>query len=102
MSELFASGRIVDLILAFAVLEGAALAVWRRAAGHDHALADVAAALLPGACLLLALRCTMVGADWIWTAAWLLAALVTHLADLARRWLAAPQRAIAPEGSPES
>jgi len=101
MSELFASGRIVDLILAFAVLEGAVLAVWRRTAGHDHAVADVVVALLPGVCLLLALRCTIVGADWIWTAAWLLAALVTHLADLARRWFPASRLAVAPENRPE-
>jgi hypothetical protein len=101
MSELFASGRIVDLILVFALLEGALLAAWRRAAGHDHAVADVASTLLPGACLLLALRCTMVGADWIWTAVWLLAALVTHLADLARRWFPAFRRVFAPESRSE-
>jgi NhaP-type Na+/H+ or K+/H+ antiporter len=101
MSELFASGRIVDLILAFAAFEGALLAVWRRATGHDHAVADVATALLPGVCLLLALRCTMVGAAWIWTAAWLLAALVTHLVDLARRWFPAFRRVLAPESRPE-
>lgn len=90
MGDLFASGRIVDLIVAFAVLEGVVLIAWRRAHGHRHAVADVISVLLPGLCLLLALRCTMAGTDWLWTAACLLAALVAHLADLMRRWSARP------------
>lgn len=100
MDDWFASGRMVDLVLAFAVLEGVVLVAWRRAAGHEHAVADVASVLLPGVCLLLALRCTIGGADWIWTATCLLAALVTHLADLVRRRLFEPS-AIAPEIRPE-
>lgn len=86
MGDLFASGRIVDLIVGFTVLEGAVLVAWRRAHGHRGAVADVVSVLLPGLFLLLALRCSIAGTDWLWTAACLLAALMTHLADLARRW----------------
>jgi hypothetical protein len=42
--------------------------------------------LLAGACLLMALRSALSGSGWAWIAAWLFAALVAHLADLARRW----------------
>jgi hypothetical protein len=40
------------------------------------------AMLLPGACLLLALRAALTGAASTVILAWLAAALVTHLADL--------------------
>lgn len=86
MSELFASGRIVDLILGFMVLEGVALAAWRRRTGHGLAPATILRALLPGLCLLLALRGALVSAWWGWIALCLLLALLAHLADLASRW----------------
>lgn len=85
MSELFATGRIVDLILGFMAVEGLALAILRRRTGRGPALADVAANLLSGFCLLLALRAALVGAWWGWTALALAAALAAHLADLKRR-----------------
>jgi hypothetical protein len=85
MAEMFASGRIVDLILAFTVLEGIALAGYRRWTGRGLAAAGVARTLLPGMCLLLALRAALMGAWWGWIAACLLAALVTHLVDLGLR-----------------
>lgn len=85
MSELFATGRIVDLILGFMAVEGLALAILRRRIGRGLALADVAANLLSGFCLLLALRAALVGAWWGWTALALAAALTAHLADLKRR-----------------
>lgn len=102
MAELFASGRIVDLILGFTVLEGIVLVAWRRRSGCGLAAADVLGMLLPGVCLLLALRCTMIGAWWGWTAAWLLASLATHLADLGRRRAGSrPQTISATEKPPE-
>ena len=85
MSELFATGRIVDLILGFMAVEGLALAILRRRIGRGLALADVAANLLSGFCLLLALRAALDGAWRGWTALALAAALTAHLADLKRR-----------------
>ena len=84
MSELFASGRIVDLILGLVAVEALALVALGRRRGI--AGLDVAAALLPGVALMLALRAALTGAWWAWVAAWLAASLVAHLADLARRW----------------
>lgn len=78
MAGLFASGRIVDAILLLTVLEGAGLLILRRP--------DLLATLLAGLALLAALRLALGGADWRWLALALLAALIAHLFDLARRW----------------
>lgn len=85
VAELFASGRIVDLILGLTVLEGIALVIHRRRTGRGLAAAGVIHALVPGIFLLLALRTVLAGAWWVWTAACLLAAFVTHLMDLRHR-----------------
>lgn len=86
MAELIASGRIADVILAFMVLEAAVLYAYRRRTGRGIASVDLAINLLAGASLLLALRAALVGAAWPWIAACVVAALLTHLADLGRRW----------------
>lgn len=86
MSDLIASGRIVDIVLGFVVLEIALLTVYRRVSGRGIATLDLLFNLLAGVCLLLALRSALVGAAWIWIAVWLSAALLAHVADLARRW----------------
>ncbi len=86
MSGFFADGTVVDLILVFMLLEGIVLAVYRRRTGRGIAFVDLVAMLLAGAFLLLALRAALAGAPWSRIAIWLLAALVAHLVDLARRW----------------
>jgi len=85
VAELFAGGRIVDLVLALVVLEALALWIHHRRTGRGIAPADFLPNLAAGACLLLALRAALAGSGWIWIAAWLAAALAAHLADLARR-----------------
>jgi hypothetical protein len=42
--------------------------------------------LLPGVCLMLALRAVLADAAWPWLPVALLAALASHLADLRMRW----------------
>jgi hypothetical protein len=86
MAELFASGRIVDLILGLVVLEALALIAWRRRTGRGIAPVDLLTNLLAGLGLLLALRGGLIGAWWGWIALCLAAALLAHLADLRRRW----------------
>ncbi len=86
MAELFASGRVVDLVLGFMALEALALAVHRRRTGRGLGPAALAGLLLPGLLLLLALRAALAGAPWYWVAACLLASLPAHLADLRGRW----------------
>lgn len=86
MSALFDNGRIVDLILALVAVEFVALVAYRRMTYRGIAALDLVFNLLAGICLLLALRAALAGSGWLWIAVWLSAALVAHLADLARRW----------------
>jgi hypothetical protein len=82
LSHLFSSGRAIDLVLAFMVMELVVL-LWRR----RRARIDVFLALAPGACLLIALRAALTGAGWMSIAAFVALSLPVHLADLARRRL---------------
>lgn len=75
MAELFLTGRIVDLILGVMVIE--AIIIGRRA--------DIVAMLLPGACLLLALRAALVGADWTLIALLLAGSFLAHIVYVLRR-----------------
>lgn len=86
MTEFFASGRAVDLILCLMVAEGILLAFYHRRTGRGIAIRDLAGVLLAGGFLLLALRAALTGASWVWVAGFLVAGLVAHLGDLARRW----------------
>jgi hypothetical protein len=85
MQSLVVSGRIVDLILLFMLMEGAALLVYRRLTGRGLKPLDLGLLLLPGFFLLLALRTGLTGGAWSAVLAWLGAALLAHLADLSRR-----------------
>lgn len=84
MDDLFASGRIVDLILALVVLEGLLLLALRRL--HGIPVRPLIANLLAGACLLLALRAALVDSAWPWIALALFGALVAHMVDIVGRW----------------
>ena len=83
MSDWLASGRLVDAILALMVLECVAIAAF--GARLRIALRDVAAGMLAGAFLLLALRAALTGAAAHWVLACLALALAAHCADLAAR-----------------
>ena len=85
MAALFASGRIVDLILVLTVLEGVALAWWRRRTGRGPPTTALFGNILAGVCLLLALRVALTGGWWGWIALALFAGLLAHVFDLSRR-----------------
>jgi hypothetical protein len=80
MSDWFASGRAVDLVLLVLAIE--ALAIARFAGARRGALLG---ALVPGLFLLLALRAALVGGPWQLVALLLAASLPAHLLDLRRR-----------------
>ena len=86
LRELFASGRVVELIIALMALEAAALVAWRLRTGSGIAPLDLLINLCAGALLMLALRAAIVAPDPAAAAPFLGAALVAHVADLARRW----------------
>ena len=78
MAELFASGRIVDLILLLMVVEAVVLIAWVRRM-------DLLGNLVAGAALLLALRGALADIWWGWIALCLALALLAHIVDLWRR-----------------
>lgn len=86
MLSLFASGRIVDLMLMITFVEAVLLMLWRRRTGRGPAPDKLVINLLSGVFLMLALRAALVDAWWGWIACWLVAALLAHLLDLRRRW----------------
>lgn len=63
MSELFASGRIIDLILVLILVEGLVLALVHRHTGRGLPPSDLIGFLLSGFLLMLALRAALVGLD---------------------------------------
>ena len=86
MRELFASGRVVELILGFMLVEAVVLVIYHRRSGRGVRPLDLAFNLAAGALLLLALRTALVDPDPLAPAPYLAVALFAHLADLARRW----------------
>ncbi len=85
MGELFASGRIVDLVLLMVALEVAALPWLLKRTGSAARLSDLIPNIAAGAALLLALRLSLADAAWQWIGAAMFAALLAHLYDLTRR-----------------
>jgi hypothetical protein len=83
-----ADGTAIDWILGLVVVEGALLIGYRRVTHRGLTAGPVLSLLIPGACLLLALRCALTNAPASWIAAWLSAAFVAHLTDVTLRWRA--------------
>jgi hypothetical protein len=85
MESLVRSGHVADVILACLVIEAVALLAWRFATGRGLSPRAVAALLLPGAFLVLALRFALTGVAWPLIAMVLVGALLAHLWDLRGR-----------------
>ncbi len=86
MTELFTTGRAVDLVLAFVLIEAGLLYILHRRSGRGLAPRALLRLLIPGVCLLFALRAALTGAAWSIVAVWLLLSLAAHLVDLKQRW----------------
>lgn len=86
MGSRFATGGIVESILALMLLEAVLLLVLRRFARRGLPPLEVLTTLGAGAALMFALRAALVGAQWPVLAVWLLVALVAHGGDVALRW----------------
>ncbi len=82
MGALMQGTALADTVLAVMALEALVVLVWSRLG--DRGL-DLAVGLLPGACLVLALREALLRADWRWIGLALGGALIAHAADLRRR-----------------
>jgi hypothetical protein len=86
MKALLVSKHLIDLILLLTIAEGTILCLFHRITGRGLRPPGVVSLLLPGMCLMLALRAALAGAAWPWMPAALAAALVAHLADLTIRY----------------
>ena len=85
MQGFFSSGHAVDLVLLVIAAEFAYLSLRRsrdRAKGVDRVLT-----LMPGVCILLALRAALTGAAWPLVAGALALSFPFHIADVVRRRL---------------
>jgi hypothetical protein len=88
MGDLFASGRVIDLILLLMLLEAAASLLLNRKLARGIAPGIVIFNLGAGAALLMALRAALLHAAWPVIAAWLLVAFIGHAGELYVRWMA--------------
>ena len=86
MAELFANGRLIDLILIVVAIEAIVLVLAWRYARRGIAPGDLLPNLCAGALLLLALRATLAGGGWMMASGCLAAAGLAHVIDLSRRW----------------
>jgi hypothetical protein len=87
------STHLADVALIALLVEAAALAGYRTHTGRGPSVREILSVLLPGACLLMAMRSALASAGTEIVGSFLLAALLTHAADLRRRWrLAAAAR----------
>jgi hypothetical protein len=86
LADLVRSGQLVELVLALVALEAAALLFYRFRTGNGPEPLGLVFNLAAGSALMLALRAALQDAGWMQVAAFMVLALVAHLADLARRW----------------
>ena len=86
MNALVASGRLLDIVIVFTLLEIAVLWLHHRRTGRGLSLARLLPNLMAGVFLMLAVRSAMVQAHWIWIVLPLLASAVSHALDLRQRW----------------
>lgn len=86
LEELVTSGRIVDIMVLFIVVEVIVILLIRRLRGGAIAPLSLLVNIGAGGSLMLALRANLTGAGWTWVAFFLVAALVFHVSDLLVRW----------------
>ena len=86
MNDAFGLAQVVDLVIAFTLIECAALALYHRATAKGVAPRDFLANMASGFCLMLALRCAVRDASAAWVALFLLAAGIAHGTDIWMRW----------------
>jgi hypothetical protein len=79
------SGSLTDLALAIIAVEAVVLLVSQQRSGVGLRPLDVAGQLAAGAMLLLALRCAVTGASYVWTLVFVAASFPAHAFDLLRR-----------------
>lgn len=90
LEDLITSGRIVDIMIAFVIIEVVVLLAYERVSGRGVAPYALLVNVGAGGSLMLALRAVYSEADWTIVAACLVAALVFHTLDIIQRWQSGP------------
>ena len=88
LEDLIISGRIVDIMIVFVIVEVIVLLVYERFTGRGVAPYSLLVNVGAGGSLMLALRAVFSEADWTIIAACLVASLVFHALDILQRWRA--------------
>lgn len=88
MREIFSGTLLIDIVIAVTVIEWVLLTWWHRRTGRGIPMSELRATLMAGLYMMLALRASMMSAPWYLVALLLLAAGLSHAADLWRRWSA--------------
>jgi hypothetical protein len=88
LNEIFSGTLLIDIVITVTLIEWAVLYWWHRRTGRGVDLSELRLTLLAGLYLMLALRASMTAAPWYVVALLLLAAGLSHAADLLRRWRA--------------
>ena len=86
MTELGIDVRWIDLVIAVTMLEAMAVFAYRRRTGRGMPMRAFAISLVPGLCLMAALRLSVTASGWGWVLVCLAAAGIGHAADLWQRW----------------
>jgi len=86
MNEVALIAPLIDLVIAFTLVEAVVLVLYHRASGRGVAPRDFLTNMVSGLCLMLALRCVVRDAGASWVALSLLAAGGAHGTDLWLRW----------------
>ena len=97
MNETSLLALLIDLVIAFTLVEAVVLVLYHRATGKGVAPRDFLVNMASGLCLMLALRCLVRDAGTAWVALCLLTAGMFHGTDLWLRWQRGARRPTAAE-----
>lgn len=86
MNDSFGIAQIIDLVIAFTLVECVAIGLYHRVTGKGVAPREFVLNMISGLCLMLALRGLARGAGAASLALFLLAAGLAHGTDLLMRW----------------
>ena len=86
LNELIGSGRIVDIMVLFVIIEVIALVLYWWRTGKGVPTVPLLANIGAGGSLMLALGATLKGMSAMTIAVCLIASLIFHMTDLAIRW----------------
>ncbi len=86
MEQLFGGTRLIDIVIVATLIEWAALLLLWQQRERGVPPRILGGMLVPGLCLMLAMRSIITGAPWYWLPLLLTLAGLAHLLDLRNRW----------------